>query len=156
MNIDAVIVLIISSLVLFAAFKYEREDLGCSSCFDTNVSACSDFNSVYVRDTTCSSDDNLGTMRRKLKKLISFDEAAGSWKRCVLWSFLLASLGYVIYEKGCVNEIKKCWLFAISWIVFMTVLYAMKSFESAHIYKIIKINGESLIDNIYRQMRKLK
>jgi hypothetical protein len=52
---------------------------------------------------------------------------------------------------GCIDgsNINKPWLFVISWIVFMAVLYALKSFESAHIYRVIKENGHDLCDKMY-------
>jgi hypothetical protein len=152
MKLDTIIALVISTIVLYAAFRYEREDLGCESCWDTNVGACSDYNSVYVRDTKCAKDDDPFKLKKKLKKLLSFDESAGSWKRCVLWSFLLTLLGYAIYTKGgCIDDsnIQKNWLFVISWIVNFSVLYALKSFESSHIYNIVKENGHALADRLY-------
>jgi hypothetical protein len=152
MNVDTLLVTIFSVIILFSAFRYEREDLGCESCFDTSVKACSDYNSVYVRGTKCVRNDTPQTINQKLKKLLSFDQAAGSWKRCVLWSFLIASLGYVMYARGgCIDgsNINKSWLFLISWIVFMAVLYAMKSFESTHIFRVIKENGHELCDKMY-------
>jgi hypothetical protein len=151
MKIDSMIVLAVSALVLYAAFRYEREDLGCE-CWDTDVGACSDYNSVYVRGTKCGPNDDPFKLKKKLKKLLSFDDAAGSWKRCALWSFLLTLLGYAIYAKGgCIDgsNINKNWLFVISWIVNFSVLYALKSFESSHIYKIIKKNGNALVNRMY-------
>jgi len=152
MNIDTLLAAFFSVVILFSAFRYEREDLGCKSCFDTDVNACSDYDSVYVRDTKCTPGDTPQTMKVKLKRLLSFDEVSGNWKRCVLWSFLLASLGYVLYARGGSidnSNINGPWLFVISWLVFMAVLYALKSFESAHIYRIIKKNGHELCDNMF-------
>ena len=152
MDIDTVLATFFSVIILFSAFRYEREDLGCKSCFDTSVKACSDYNSVYVRGTKCAPGDTPRTIKDKLKKLLTFDQVSGSWKRCVLWSFLLASLGYVMYARGgCIDgrNINKPWLFVISWIVFMAVLYAMKSFESTHIYRVITENGHELCNKMY-------
>jgi len=152
MKLDTILVIVISVTILYAAFKYEREDLGCESCFNTSVEACSDYNSVYVKDTEYTKGDSALAVKNKLKKLISFDDAAGNWKRCVLWGFLLTVLAYAIYAKGGSidgTNINKEWLFIISWIVFTTILYAMKSFESAHIYKIIKENGIKLCEQMY-------
>jgi hypothetical protein len=152
MKLDTIVAIFVSALVLYAAFRYEREDLGCE-CWDTDIGACSDYNSVYVRGTKCAKDDDPFKLKKKLKKLLSFDEAAGGWKRCVLWSFLLTLLGYAIYAKGgCIDgsNINKNWLFVISWIVNFSVLYALKSFESSHIYRIIKENGYTLTNKLYR------
>jgi hypothetical protein len=153
MKLDTIVAIFVSALVLYAAFRYEREDLGCESCWDTNVGACSDYNSVYVRGTKCGPNDGPKTLRKKLNKLFDFDEAAGGWKRCVLWSFLLTLLGYAIYAKGgCIDgsNINKNWLFMISWIVNFSVLYALKSFESSHIYRIIQKNGRELANTFYK------
>jgi hypothetical protein len=153
MKLDTILVIVISVVIVYAAFKYEREDLGCESCFNTSVEACSDHNSVYVKDTEYTKGDTALSVKNKLKKLVSFDDAAGSWKRCVLWGFLLTVLAYAIYAKGGSidgTNIQKDWLFVISWIVFTTVLYAMKSFESAHIYRIIKENGIKLSEEMYK------
>lgn len=152
MRIDVIVTIIVSLFVLYASFKLEREDMGCESCFSPNVDVCSDYNSVYVRGTRCLRGDSQYQIKKKLKKLLSFDERAGCWKRCVLWGFLLASLGYVIYAKsGSIDDsnINKTWLFVISWIVFTSVLYGMKSFESSHIFRIIKENGHKLVDMMH-------
>jgi hypothetical protein len=152
MKLDTLLAIVISVLILYAAFKYEREDLGCESCWDTNVGACSDHNSIYVRNTGCQKNDTPLVLKNKLKKLLGFDEAAGTWKRCVLWSFLLTILGYTMYAKGgCIDDsnIQKNWLFLIGWIVNFSVLYALKSFESVHIYKIIQQNGIKLCNQLY-------
>ncbi|AGE56190.1 hypothetical protein PBCVNEJV1_135L [Paramecium bursaria Chlorella virus NE-JV-1] len=151
MKLDTIVAIVISALVLYAAFRYEREDLGCESCWSTSVAACSDYNSIYVRGTKYQKNDDSNTLKKKLKKLLSFDEAAGSWKRCVLWSFLLTVLGYAIYAKGgCIDgsNINKNWLFVISWIVNFSVLYALKSFESSHIFRVIKNNGMELCEKL--------
>ena len=154
MNFDTILVIFFSAMILYAAFRYEREDLGCESCWDTNIGACSDYNSVYVKDTECGKHDGPRDIKKKLMKLLNFDEAAGTWKRCVLWSFMLACLGYVMYSKGgCIDDtniVNKHWLFVISWLVFATVLYLLKSFESVHIYRIIKKNGSKLCDRLYK------
>jgi hypothetical protein len=154
MKLDTILAISISMMVLYAAFRYEREDLGCESCFSTDVQACSDYNSVYVRGTKCQKSDTPLVMKNKLKKLLGFDEAAGGWKRCVLWSFLLSILGYAIYSKGGAimdnSNVNKNWLFLIGWIVNFSVLYALKSFESVHVYRIIKENGDKLCDQLYK------
>ena len=155
MNIDTVLATFFSVVILFSAFRSDREDRGCKSCCDTSVQACSDYNSVYVRGTKCSHKDTPLTMKNKLKKLLSFDKVSGSWKRCVLWSFLLASIGFVMYARGgCIDgsNIRGPWLFVISWIVFMAILYAMKSFESSHIYRVITEHGHELCENLYKHI----
>jgi hypothetical protein len=154
MKLDTILAVAISALVLYAAFRYEREDLGCESCFSTDVQACSDYNSVYVRGTKCQKDDTPLKIKNKLKKILNFDEAAGSWKRCVLWSFLLSVLGYAVYSKGGTitdnSNVNKNWLFLIGWIVNFSVLRALKSFESVHVYRVIKRHGGKLCDKLYQ------
>lgn len=151
MKFEQVVAVVISAAVLFAAFKYEREDMGCTSCLDSSVTACSDLSSVYVRDCIYDSSDGPPTIKKKLRKLLNHDKSAGSWKRCVLWSFLLTILNFVIYQKGgCIDDtnINSRWLFVISWIVNFSVLYALKSFESFHIFGVINGVGAKLISKL--------
>lgn len=153
MKFDSLITILFSVMILYAAFRYEREDLGCESCWDTRIGSCSDYNSVYVRGTECDKHDTPLALKKKLFKLLNFDEAAGSWKRCVLWSFMIACLSYIIYSKGgCIDDtnINKHWLFIISWIVIATVLYLLKNFESVHIYRIVRKNGNRLCERLYK------
>lgn len=149
MKFDLVVVILFSVAILYVSLKLEREDLGCESCFSPDVMDCDDFNSIYVKHTRCGRDDSPRVLKKKLRKLLSFDENNGSWKRCVLWGFLLACLNYVIYGKGgCIDDtnIKKIWLFVISWIISTAILYALKSFETFHIFRVIKIHGFRLVD----------
>ena len=151
MNWDRIIAITLSLIVLISAFKYERNDLGCTRCFDPSVSACSDDNSVYVRGTRYIEGDCRDTIKRKLKHLLNHDEQSGSWKRCILWSFIMSIMGYAIYAKGgCIDgtNIPCGWLFLISWTVFFSILYALKSFESFHIFRLVKKNGFELVDRI--------
>jgi len=151
MKFDKVFAIVLSTIILAASFKYERDDMGCESCMNPSVTACSDYNSVYVRDTKYSKDDSRDKIKRKLKKLLDFDRAAGSWKRCALWSFLLSILNYLMYQKGgCIDDtnIQSGWLFMISWIVNFSVLYALKSFESYHIFRVIREFGIELVSKL--------
>ena len=151
MEFDRTIAIILSAIVLLSAFRYEREDLGCTRCFDPSIDACSDENSVYVKDTRYKTGDCKKTIKRKLKHLLNHDDQCGSWKRCVLWSFVMSLVGYAIYAKGgCIDNknIPAGWLFLISWIVFYCVLYELKSFESFHIFILVKKNGFELVDKI--------
>jgi len=151
MRFDTIFAIVLSAIILFASFKYEREDMGCESCFNPSIGACSDMNSVYVRDCMFSQSDDTKTVKKKIKKLLNHDKAAGSWKRCVLWSFLLSILNYAIYQKGGSvdgTNINSTWLFVISWIVNFSVLYALKSFESFHIFKVIHETGSKLLSKL--------
>lgn len=151
MKFDQAVAVVISTAVLFAAFKYEREDMGCSSCFDSSITACSDLSSVYVKDCIYDSSDGPPVIKKKIRKLLSHDKSAGSWKRCVLWSFLLTIMNFVIYQKGgCIDDtnITPQWLFVISWIVNFSVLYALKSFESFHIFRTIHDVGMKLLKKL--------
>jgi hypothetical protein len=151
MNFDSVVVLVLSLFVLWLAIKFEREDMGCANYLSTSVDACSDRRSVYVRNSLYSQGDDAPSIKKKLKRLLNYENSAGSWKRCVLWSFMLAILNYAIYEKGgSINEtnINGKWLFVISWIVSFTVLYGMKSFESFHILQVIHRTGCHLLSKL--------
>ena len=151
MNFDKVFAIVLSTIILAASFKYERDDMGCESCMNPSVTACSDYNSVYVRDTKYAKGDSPDKIKGKLKKILDFDKAAGSWKRCVLWSFLLSILNYLMYQKGgCIDDtnIQSGWLFMISWIVNFSVLYALKSFESFHIFRVIHEFGCELVSKL--------
>jgi hypothetical protein len=151
MKFDKGFAIVLSAIILIASFKYERDDLGCESCMNPSVSACSDYNSVYVRNSKYSKDDSRDKIKRKLKKLFDFDKSSGSWKRCVLWSFLLSILNYLMYHKGgCIDDtnIQSGWLFLISWVVNFSVLYALKSFESFHIFRVINKVGCQLVSKM--------
>lgn len=151
MQVDQIIAIVISAVVLFAAFKYEREDLGCTSCLDTSVESCSDMNSVYVRDCIYRPSDDSSMVKKKLDNLLNHDKSSGSWKRCVLWSFLLTIMNFVIYQKGgCIDDtnINSKWLFVISWVVNFSILYGLKSFESFHIFKVIHEVGVELLGKL--------
>lgn len=151
MKFDKGVAIVLSTIILIASFKYERDDMGCESCMNPSVSACSDYNSVYVRDKRYSKGDSAGKIKDKLKGILDFDHAAGSWKRCVLWSFLLTILNYLIYQKGGSiddSNIQSGWLFMISWLVNFSVLYALKSFESFHIFRVIHEIGCELVEKL--------
>jgi hypothetical protein len=151
MKIDCVVACVLSMVILLAAFRYERADLGCSNCFDPSVNACSDARSVYVRDAKYERGDSSEAVKRKLKKLLNHDDTCGSWKRCVLWSFLLSMLNYTLYARGgTVDEtnVQSGWLFLISWLVNFSVLYALKSFESFHIFRMVKRYGYELVSKL--------
>jgi len=148
MKFDQGVAIVLSAIILFASFKYERDDMGCESCMNPSVSACSDYNSVYVRDSKYCKSDSPDKIKSKLRKLLDFDKSSGSWKRCVLWSFLLSIINFLIYQKGgCIDDknIQGGWLFLISWIVNFSVLYALKSFESFHIFRVIHKVGCDLV-----------
>jgi hypothetical protein len=151
MKFDKGFAIVLSAIILIASFKYERDDMGCESCFNPSVSACSDYNSVYVRNSKYSKDDSPDKIKRKLKKLLDFDQSSGSWKRCVLWSFFISILNYLMYHKGgCIDDtnIQSGWLFMISWIVNFSILYALKSFESFHIFRVIHKVGCQLVSKM--------
>lgn len=151
MEFDKSFAIVLSTIILIASFKYERDDMGCESCMNPSVSTCSDCNSVYVRDTKYSKGDSPSKIKSKLKKILDFDKATGSWKRCVLWSFLLSILNYLMYQKGgCIDDtnIKSGWLFMISWIVNFSMLYALKSFESFHIFRVVHEFGCELVSKL--------
>ena len=151
MKFDKGFAIVLSTIILVAAFKYERDDMGCESCMNPSVTACSDYNSVYVRNTKYSKGDSAGKIKRKLNKILDFDQSTGSWKRCVLWSFLLSILNYLMYQKGgCIDDknIQGGWLFLISWIVNFSVLYCLKSFESYHIFRVISEFGNELVSKL--------
>ena len=151
MKFDKGVAIALSTIVLAAAFKYERDDMGCESCMNPSVTACSDYNSVYVRNTKYSKGDSADKIKGKLNKILDFDQSAGSWKRCVLWSFLLSILNYLMYQKGgCIDDtnIQSGWLFMISWIVNFSVLYCLKSFESYHIFRVISEFGNELVSKL--------
>lgn len=151
MKIDRLVAIALSIIVLISAFHYERSDLGCTSCFDPSVSACSDDNSVYVRDAKFRHGDCSKVIKKKLKKLFNHDEKCGAWKRCVLWSFFLSLMNYAIYSRGGTvddSNIRGGWLFLISWIVNFSILYALKSFESFHIFRVIKKYGYELVSKL--------
>ena len=151
MKFDKGFAIVLSTIILVAAFKYERDDMGCESCMNPSVAACSDYNSVYVRNTKYSKGDSAGKIKSKLNKILDFDQSAGSWKRCVLWSFLLSILNYLMYQKGgCIDDknIQGGWLFLISWIVNFSVLYCLKSFESYHIFRVISEFGNELVSKL--------
>ena len=151
MKFDKVFAIVLSTIILAASFKYERDDMGCESCMNPSVTACSDYNSVYVRDAKYVKGDSPDKIKGKLKKILDFDKAAGSWKRCVLGSFLLSILNYLMYQKGgCIDDtnIQSGWLFMISWIVNFSVLYALKSFESFHIFRVIHEFGCELVSKL--------
>jgi len=151
MKFDKTLAVIISTIILAAAFKYERDDMGCESCMNPSVSACSDYNSIYVRGLNYSRGDSPDKVKDKLAKLLDFDQSSGSWKRCVLWSFLLSILNYLMYQKGgCIDDsnIQGGWLFMISWIVNFSVLYALKSFESFHIFRVVREIGNELMSKL--------
>lgn len=151
MKFDKGVAIVLSTIILIASFKYERDDMGCKSCMNPSVTACSDYNSVYVRDTKYSKGDSSRKIKEKLKKILDFDNAAGSWKRCVLWSFLHSILNYLMYHKGgCIDDtnIQSGWLFMISWIVNFSVLYCLKSFESYHIFRVISEFGNELVSKL--------
>jgi len=57
MKFDKGFAIVLSAIILIAAFKYERDDMGCESCMNPSVSACSDYNSVYVRNSKYYKDD---------------------------------------------------------------------------------------------------
>jgi len=151
MKFDKVFAIVLSTIILAAAFKYERDDMGCESCMNPSVSACSDYNSIYVRGLNYSRGDSPDKVKDKLAKLMDFDQSSGSWKRCVLWSFLLSILNYLMYQKGgCIDDsnIQGGWLFMISWIVNFSVLYALKSFESFHIFRVVREIGNELMSKL--------
>lgn len=151
MKFDKIVAVVLSTIILAAAFKYERDDMGCASCMNPSVSACSDYNSVYVRGLNYTRGDSPDKVKDKLTKLMDFDQSSGSWKRCVLWSFLLSILNYMIYQKGgCIddNNIQGGWLFMISWVVNFSVLYALKSFESFHIFRVVREIGNELVSKL--------
>ena len=151
MKFDKGFAIVLSAIILIASFKYERDDMGCESCMNPSVSACSDYNSVYVRNSTYSKDDSRDKIKRKLKKLLDFDKSSGSWKRCVLWSFFISILNYLMYHKGgCIDDtnIQSGWLFLISWVVNFSILYALKSFESFHIFRVIHKVGCQLVSKM--------
>jgi hypothetical protein len=151
MKFDKVFAIVLSTIILAAAFKYERDDMGCESCMNPSVSACSDYNSIYVRGLNYSRGDSPDKVKDKLAKLMDFDQSSGSWKRCVLWSFLLSILNYLMYQKGgCIDDsnIQGGWLFMISWIVNFSVLYALKSFESFHIFRVVREIGNGLVSKL--------
>lgn len=132
---------VVGSIGAFALLK-ERHELGCSG-WSPGKRQCADEDSVYVRGTSPSYNDDRRAAKAKLTSILSYHEKGGVWKRCFLLGAALAYLAYVTAKAtACAG---RGWTLAIQHLVFTTVLYFYFNYLNYHHFRVLKQHGVALL-----------
>jgi len=119
---------IIIIIFIYSLFK-ERAEFGCLSYFSISKH-CNDLNSIYLKGTYPSKNDNKDTLIKKLKSILSIHLKFAIWRKC----FIIATI-IIFFAKGLSPEIKPQTLIGLH-LISMSIIYFYHNFMNFHVYRL--------------------
>ena len=114
-------------IVFIYALLKERNEFGCSTYFSIKKH-CDDKNSIYLKNTYPTYNDNNEILIKKLRKILSIHTKYAVWRKC----FIMATV-IMIFTKGLNPNIKSHTLIGLH-IVCMSIIYFYHNFINFHIH----------------------
>jgi hypothetical protein len=88
----------IFTLIIFYAIMKEREELG---CYRVSIGRqCIDEDSVYVKNTKASKEDDCNDLYEKIESILSYHEKGGVWKRCLIIASIITFYIYCHFHEN--------------------------------------------------------
>lgn len=141
------VVYTVFGILLLLIFTYailkEREELG---CYRVSIGRqCNDQQSVYLKGTKMSDDDDDTILREKLVSILSYHEKAGVWKRCVILATILLVVT-ILLDSAFASNIAK-WI--VMFVLYATIVYFYFNYVNFHHFRNLKNNGVEILETIY-------
>jgi amino acid permease len=138
----------IFTLVIFYAVMKEREELG---CYRISIGRqCIDEDSVYLKNTKASKEDNCNDLHGKIESILSYHEKGGVWKRCIIIATIITFFIYIVYNTNNTinNNINQYTIFLL---IIFAIIYFYHNYINYHHFRKLKQNGIEILQLIKRK-----
>jgi len=134
----------IFAIIIFYAVMKEREELG---CYRISIGKqCNDENSVYVKNTKSSPEDNCKDLYERIESILSYHEKAGVWKRCIILATIITFFVYIVYKIN--NKFNNINQYVVLLLVIFAVIYFYHNYINYHHFRLLKKNGLEILELI--------
>jgi type III secretory pathway component EscS len=138
------IVAIIFIIVFVYAILKEREELG---CYRLSIGRqCIDENSVYLKNTKAEPTDNCKDLHQRMESILSYQEKAAIWRRCIIIASIIGYLIYCVYSIN--SSLNSTTHYAILVLVIFALLYFYHNYINYHHFRKLKQNGIEILQMI--------
>lgn len=132
--------LIFLSIILYAIIK-EREESG---CYRVSIGRqCIDEESVYLKNTSPEPTDTCKTLHEKMVSIMSYQEKAGVWKRCIIIATIITFFIYIVYNIN--NKLNTINHYAVLLLIIFTLIYFYHNYLNYHHFRKLKKNGIQIL-----------
>ena len=135
----------IFAIIIFYAIMKEREESG---CYRLSIEQqCIDENSVYVKNTNASKEDDCNVLYKKLESILSYHEKGTIWRRCIIIASIITVFIFIIYNtnKTINNNINQ---YAIFLFVIFAIIHCYHTYIFFHNFKKLKEHGIEILQLI--------
>ena len=124
----------IFAILIFYAILKEMKESGCYCYLSTGL-RCIDENSVYVKNTKASKEDDSNELYKKLESILSYHEKGTIWRRCMIIASIITLFIYIIYNtnKTINNNINQ---YAIFIFIIFAIIHCYHTYIFFHNFKI--------------------
>jgi hypothetical protein len=139
--LDSYLIGFIFLMIIFYAVMKEREELG---CYRLSIGRqCIDEESVYVKNTKAEPGDTCKDLYERLESILSYQEKAGVWKRCVIISTIITFFVYIVYNIN--NNLNNINQYVVLFLVIFTLIYFYHNYINYHHFRKLKQNGVEIL-----------
>ena len=130
----------IFTIILGYAVLKEREELG---CYRVSIGRqCIDEDSVYVKNTKAEQGDTCKELYERMESILSYQEKAGVWKRCIIMAAIMTFFVYVVYN---INHKFNINQYIILLLVSFSLIYFYHNYINYHHFRKLKQNGIEIL-----------
>ena len=131
-------------IIIFYAIMKEREELG---CYRISIGRqCIDEESVYVKNTKAEHNDTCEDLYKRIESILSYQEKAGIWKRCIIIATIIIFFIYIVYNIN--NKFNNINQYVVLLLVIFTLIYFYHNYINYHHFRKLKQNGLEILELI--------